>query len=94
MGMVWHDDKCTRFDGREMHWNLIPPFFDNLPVPVQPHFPIDDLAEQVFPLPRHRRDEIRARLRIIVSLQPGGLPALSSAEGAVVERGSNLGITH
>ena len=70
MHMIRHNNEFVQFHIGEMNRDFMPTFFNVLPLIVQPHFPVHNIAEQTNPVLRANSDEIGPLLRIIISLQP------------------------
>ena len=66
VNMVRHHDKCIAFNTGIMIWQLVPYRLNEATAVVQPHFPVYNFPEQTRTILRYDRDEIRARLPIIV----------------------------
>ena len=70
--MVWHDYICFQPQVWKMIRNFTPNCLGNFPKFIQLHFPLNNLSKQTLTLIRHRRDEIRPRLGIIISRYTDG----------------------
>jgi hypothetical protein len=69
MHMVRHDNAFIQFHMGKMGGNIVPTLFDNTSCIIQPHFSIDNISEQTFPVLRTAGHKIRAYMGIIVSLE-------------------------
>src|SRR5947209_20247575 len=75
--VVWHHDAGIKGAVIEPSWQIQPCLLDQLPDRAQYHLIADYLAKQTLSLMRDNRNEIRTRLRIIVTLQADGSPVVS-----------------
>ncbi len=69
VNVIRHHNKGVQFDIREMFRDVVPHPIRDCAQRGQPHFAIDHRAEEPFARGGADRDEIRARLRIIVRAQ-------------------------
>jgi hypothetical protein len=65
MNVIGHNNKGIQLNQREMVWNILPTTPGDFARLVQPHFAVDHMAEQAFPLAGADRHEIRPRLGTI-----------------------------
>jgi len=70
--MIGHHHEGVQFHVLEMVRDFMPTRAHDFPHVVQPHFPVHHVAEQRGAPVGADGDEIRARLGVIVSLQPDG----------------------
>ncbi len=72
MHVIGHDAEFIQCHIRSELGSLVPFLQGNLAQGIQPHHPVNDPAEQPFPLVGIHGDEVRAGLGVIVSLQADG----------------------
>ena len=84
MKMIRHDLCRAELDLWISHRQGIPNNPDNLACVTSLHLSLFDFPEQTLPSVRDDRNEVRARLGIIVVWQANRLPVLSSVEGTMV----------
>lgn len=70
--MIWHNDICPQFHLREMLRDETPMFLCDLTHCRQLHFALDDISKETITLVGNQRNEIRARLGIIIRRQSDG----------------------
>jgi len=75
--MIRHDRACLYLDILPQFCRFQPFLMDNDAIFIQSHFSINNLAEKALPFPSAYRQEICARLGIIMSLQPYRSPMMS-----------------
>jgi len=77
--MVRHDHKRIQFDIGAEDAGANPFFVNNSSKRIHSHLPTHHLAKQTHPTLRADRNEIRARLGVIVTLQADGTPVMVSS---------------
>src|SRR5881296_3966993 len=68
--MVGHHHESIQHNGWEMRWNLTPPLLRDTAAAIETHVPRNHLSEHVASLSQTNGDEIRSRMRVIISAEP------------------------